>query len=83
MAKFYCECLKRSSKGLPRINRGHKTRDSSKLRITKNDELRLWVQYAIMLNAACSIFLNAETIFLLSFELKKTSEENFRVVSKL
>ena len=40
-----------------------------------------------MLNAACSILLNAETISFLNFESKQTSGENLvsklRVVSKL
>ena len=37
--------------------------DSSKLRRMKNDILPLCLWYAPILDAACSIFLNAETIF--------------------
>ena len=51
------------------------------------EEWYMCVSYATTLNAACSILLNAEIIFFLSFELKQTSVENFifrfRVVSNL
>ena len=61
--------------------------DSSKLRFMKNDTWPLCVSYATMVNAACSIFLNAGIIIFLSFVIKQTSVENFilkfKTVSKL